>query len=239
MIPEIAAHLPPSLATFGNRITLAADPRAGRPVASLRDRAVFDAVMAAFGAAYPEADRRSLVSLWSQSYLAALIIPCVTALLCLDRVLPVALEVTGFELAPDAALSRFVVPAEAPAGCRACPRFATLITDHFETFVDLCAGHDGLSPRVLWGNAGVMFDFTLRELAAAAALLPEPRAEAEALLGRRPCAGTACGPLARTFCAGGSLAPQRRRVCCMRYRLPGVPSCGALCPIRHPDTTPC
>ncbi|UIY44794.1 (2Fe-2S)-binding protein [Methylobacterium radiotolerans] len=37
-------------------------------------------------------------------------------------------------------------------------------------------------------------------------------------------------PLAQALCPGAS-GCRRRRVCCLRHRLPGVPSCGALCPV--------
>ncbi|GJD49599.1 hypothetical protein OPKNFCMD_2331 [Methylobacterium crusticola] len=234
MIPEIAALLPPSLATFGTRVAVASGGAGGRPVASLRDRAVFDGVLDGFGAAYPRADRRSLVSLWSQNYLAALVIPCATALLCLDRVLPVALEETGLELDAAHAPARLLLPGAGRAGAPAGGRFALLVAGHLRPFVGLCAAHGGPSPRVLWGNAGVMLDFTLRELVAAAPVLAAPRAEAEALLGWRSGRASPTSPLAQTFRPGSPCDGPCRRVCCTRYRLPGVPSCGALCPVQPP-----
>ncbi|MEH3147349.1 MAG: siderophore-iron reductase FhuF [Methylobacterium frigidaeris] len=235
----LAARLPPSLATYGTRVAVGPCGEGACPAASLRDPATLDGILARFGAAYAAKgappDRRSLVSLWSQSYLAALIIPSATALLCLGRALPVAFEAVAFELDGAHTLARFLIPAEAPAGEGG---FSTLVSGHLDPFIGLCAARTGVSPRALWGNAGVMLDFTLRELAAAGPLLPGPAAEAAALLGRPPCAAHAC-PLARTFRIPGAGAGCPRRVCCLRYRLPGVPSCGALCPTHHKTDKPC
>ncbi|MGY2053069.1 siderophore-iron reductase FhuF [Methylobacterium sp. JK268] len=239
MIADIAAELPPSLTTFGNRIAVTDDLPERHRVARLRERPVFDGVIDAFAAGYPEADRRSLVSLWSQSYLAALIIPCVTALVRLDRVLPVALDETGFVLDGTHALARFLVAEPGRRDGAAGRGFATLVAGHLQPFVALCAGHAGLAPRVLWGNAGVMLDVTVRELAAAGPLLPAPRAEAETLLGWRAGAASPTSPLAQTFRARGACAERCRRVCCLRCRIPGVASCGALCPLDACRRTSC
>jgi ferric iron reductase protein FhuF len=249
----VAARLPPSLATYGTRVAVGPCDADACPAACLRDPACLDRILAGFGAAYaPEApegappDRRSLVSLWSQTWLAALVIPSATALLCLGRALPVALDAVAFELDGTHTLARFVLPAEAPAS----GGFAGLVDDHLDPFIGLCAAATGISPRALWGNAGVMLDFAVSELAASGPVLPGPAAEAAALLGRHssdwhssdrsPCAAAPDCPLARTFRGPG----RPRRVCCLRYRLPGVPSCGALCPAdtgpAQPQTeTPC
>ncbi|QGY03495.1 siderophore-iron reductase FhuF [Methylobacterium mesophilicum SR1.6/6] len=47
---------------------------------------------------------------------------------------------------------------------------------------------------------------------------------------RSPLKNPLDSPLARALCPGAS-GCRRRRVCCLRHRLPGVPSCGALCPV--------
>ncbi|WP_375463217.1 siderophore-iron reductase FhuF [uncultured Methylobacterium sp.] len=230
MIEAVIARVPASLATFGCRIAAGPGGAGVRPLSTLRDGAVFDAVIDGFGAPYGSADRRAVVSLWTQSYLAALLIPSVTALLCLGRGLPVGFERVGFELDAGGVLARFLLPDDAG---EPNPSLAALIDGHLRPFVELCHAHSGLSRRVVWGNAGVIVDLVLRELGTGADLRPGPLAEAEVCLGRQR--GHAVGrcPLAQVFHASGPSDARRRRVCCMRYRLPGVASCGPSCPVDH------
>ncbi|MGU3466780.1 siderophore-iron reductase FhuF [Methylobacterium sp. C33D] len=213
---------------------------------------------AGFGAAFQTADPRVRVSYWSQFYLAALATPALTALLRLGRPLPLAFDAVSLELDGAGRPCRFRLPADGPA-CAACPApgLTGLVEAHLRPFVELCHARCGIAPRVLWGNAAVILDYVARELgdgagpgtacasacptacsAAQSAARAAARAAAcddvAACLGWR--AGPACArsplesPLAQALCPGAS-GCRRRRVCCLRHRLPGVPSCGALCPV--------
>jgi ferric iron reductase protein FhuF len=221
MIEEVAARVPDSLAAYRGGVAVGPGGSGARPLAALRDPAVFDAALAAFGAgvgAVPASvDRRALVSYWSQFYLAALATPALTALVRLGRP------------------ARLLVDPEAPGpGCgRACigaarPGLAGLVEDHLRPFVELCCAQCGLAPRVIWGNAAVILDYVAGELRDGDA---PARAEVASCLGR--CGGPACArtPLAQALCAGADGC--RRRTCCLRSRLPGIPSCGALCPLER------
>lgn len=240
MIEEVSARVPASLAAYRGGVAAGPGGPGARPLASLRDPAVFDATLAAFGAGVgaPQAglERRALVSYWSQFYLAALATPALTALVRLGRPLPLAFERTSLELDAAGRPARLLVdPATGCGGsCRdgtrepPRPGLAGLVEDHLRPFVELCCAQCGLAPRVIWGNAAVILDYVAGEL--------EPDdapacAEVAACLGRR--GGTACTrtPLAQALCAG--TAGCRRRTCCLRSRLPGIPSCGALCPLER------
>ena len=146
------------------------------------------------------------------------------------RPLPLAFDTTRLELDDAGRPARLLVPAETPdcrSGCAS--GLAGLVEGHLRPFVDMCHARCGIAPRVLWGNAAVILDYVAGELGCAG----EPTCPAAATrLGWR--GDLACGrnPLAQALCADAS-GCRRRRVCCLRHRLPGVPSCGALCPLER------
>ncbi|MGE7413344.1 siderophore-iron reductase FhuF [Methylobacterium tarhaniae] len=243
MIPDIAACVPASLGTYRDGVAAGPGGPGATPLVALRDPAVFDATLTAFeaglGVVPGTADRRALVSYWSQFYLAPLATPVLTALVRLGRPLPLAFATTSLELDAAGRPARFLVQPEAarcppcrPAGI-ASGGLAGLVEDHLRPFVELCRERCGIAPRVIWGNAAVILDYVARELGE-----PETLAcpEVATCLGwcGPPCAApspAARSPLAQALC--DTAAGRRRRTCCLRQRLPGVPSCGALCPLKE------
>ncbi|MGH1573546.1 siderophore-iron reductase FhuF [Methylobacterium sp. P31] len=128
---------------------------------------------------------------------------------------------------------RFLIPEE-ETGSDPAPGLAGLIEAHLRPFVDLCHARFGIAPRILWGNAAVILDYVARELRGA----PEAGAGSDcddvaAYLGWRGAPACVRSPLAQALCPGASGCRRRRRVCCLRHRLPGIPSCGALCPAEY------
>jgi ferric iron reductase protein FhuF len=212
MTAQVAAHVPASLCTYRDGVA-AGTGGAATPLVALRDPAVFDATLAAFaaglGVSPGTADRRALVSYWSQFYLAPLATPVMTALVRLE------LDAAGRP-------ARFLVRPEAQEGARA--GLSGLVEDHLRPFVELCCAQCGIAPRVIWGNAAVILDYVARELGEPETLA---RPEVATCLGWCTEAGCTLGPLAQ------ALRDRRRRTCCLRQRLPGVASCGALCPLRE------
>ncbi|ACB23303.1 MULTISPECIES: siderophore-iron reductase FhuF [Methylobacterium] len=254
MIAEVAAQVPDTLAAYRDGVAEGPGGPEALPLGALRDPDVFDATLAAFGAgfgaAFRTADPRVRVSYWSQFYLAALATPALTALVRLGRPLPLAFDAVSLELDAAGRPCRFRLPADG-SGCAACPApgLTGLVEAHLRPFVELCHARCGIAPRVLWGNAAVILDYVARELggapggplgggegngAACASACTDACDDVAACLGWR--AGPGCArsplesPLAQALCPGAS-GCRRRRVCCLRHRLPGVPSCGALCPV--------
>jgi ferric iron reductase protein FhuF len=234
MIAEVAAQVPNTLAPYRDGIAEGPGGPGALPLGALRDPQVFEATLAAFGAGFgPDfqgADPRVRVSYWSQFYLAALATPALTALIRLGRPLPLAFDAVSLELDAAGRPCRFRLPADG-SGCAAgpAPGLTGLVEDHLRPFVALCHDRCGIAPRVLWGNAAVILDYVARELGHGGAA-PAACDDVAACLGWR--AGPACArsPLALALCPTAS-GCRRRRVCCLRHRLPGVPSCGALCPV--------
>lgn len=228
LIAAVAARVPDSLRAYRDGVAAGPAGPEARPLASLRDPAVFDATLAQFGAGFGAADRRILVSYWSQFYLAALATPALTALVRLGRPLPLGFPATRLELDGAGRPARLIVAADdGDPSARMAPGLAGLVEGHLRPFVDLCHARTGVAPRVLWGNAAVILGHVAGELGGGDA---PAGAEVAACLGW--CGGPACArtPLAQALCPGAG-GCRRRRTCCLRHRLPGVPSCGSLCPL--------
>ena len=249
MIAEVSARVPASLRAYRDAVAAGPGGPAAQPLARLRDPAVFDAMLSAFarglGGCGAAPDRRALVSYWSQFYLAALATPALTALVRLGRPLPLAFDATRLELDPAGRPARLLVAGDAADGtdpaAALAPGLQGLVEGHLRPFVSLCHAGCGLAPRVVWGNAAVILDYVAGELdrEPAAARVGDPdgnaadaSVEVAACLGWR--AGPACArsPLAGALCPGTS-GCRHRRACCLRHRLPGVPTCGALCPLER------
>lgn len=222
MTLDLAAVVPPSLAPACAAMTIG-DALGCTRADRLDDTGAFDRALRAFAAGYVEPDRAALVSFWSMYYLAALIAPAAAGLLCRDQALPVGFDEVG--VAFDArGLASFRLADAGSPGASHGRRFDLLVEGHLAPFVTLCAARGGLAPRVVWSNAAVVLNWVLDELLAADTL-PAARAEAEALLDGRAGACRLAHPL-KTRADG----TRTRRVCCLRFRLPGVASCGSLCP---------
>ncbi|TGD98347.1 siderophore-iron reductase FhuF [Methylobacterium nonmethylotrophicum] len=227
MIQDVVSRVPDSLGAYREGVAAGPGGPGATPLVALRDPAVFEATLAAFGAGLgvcPGAvDRRALVSYWSQFYLAPLATPVMTALVRLRRPLPLAFATTSLELDAAGRPARFLVPQEIehedrPAG------LAGLVEDHLRPFVELCREQCGIAPRVIWGNAAVILDYVARQLGEPETLACPEVAACLGWCGGPPCARS---PLAQALCGA------RRRTCCLRQRLPGVASCGPLCPVKE------
>ena len=235
MIADVVAHVPPSLAAYRDSVATGPGGAAALPLTALRDEAVFDATLAPFAAGFGAADRRAVVSFWSQHYFALLATPALTALMRCGRPLPLAFDATRLECDAGGRPARLLIEAGASEGTDApcpasCPAdgLAGLVEGHLRPFIALCHARCGLAPRVLWGNAATILDYVAREIGDGDAAA---RDEVAACLGWRRGPGCARTPLAEALCPEASGC--RRRACCLRHRLPGVASCGPLCPLER------
>lgn len=238
MIAQVASCVPESLAAYRGGVAVGPGGAGAVPLSCLREPAVFDAALSAFDAGLDPCagaatgDRRALVSYWSQFYFAALATPALTALVRLGRPLPLAFDTVSLELDLAGRPSRLLVGPGTP-GTVAAPTygvtqgFGELLDGHLRPFVALCHARCGLAPRVLWGNAAAIFDYVAGELGRTPG---GPCEELAACLEWRGGSACARNPLAQGL-RPGALGRRRRRVCCLRRRLPSVPSCDALCPL--------
>ena len=241
MIPSLAPCFAGALAPYAALVREEPEAPDALPGRALRDAATLRELVGRFGAAYPGADRRAVVSLWTQWYFAALIVPAVAALIRLDRALPLGLDEVRLDLRENGTPAAFLVAHDGVPAADGAARFAALVEGHVEPLVAQLSALFGVPRRVLWTNVAVLVDWTMREVEACGACRAGPLAECRALLAVRDracgAANPLCGALRRTPCAAGTASGEtsgmvcRRRVCCLRYKLPGVPSCGDLCPL--------
>ena len=183
---------------------------------------------------YPGGDRRAAISMWSQYYCAQYVLSILGTWLLLGRMLPFRPEEISLLVLEDGTPNGFRLPhlgemTEGPV------ELEPVIREHLAPLFQSIQLHHRIAPRLLWANAAVRVSAALR-IARQDPAVPSLRLlEAEALLAR-PCWNDgSVNPL------HGMLTPMevdgdivlRRRVCCLRYLLPGIAGCGATCPIKE------
>ena len=206
----------------------------------LLDEARFNAVIDRYAAQFPAGtDRRALVSLWSLYYLSALGMGAVIAWLELRRTLPLALDELTLLIDPVTGAPKGFLLADSGTfagrsgnGISIHDALRPVIRDHLEPWISAVATHSGLGKKVLWTSAAGYFDWMIREIGR----LGSKALEIEGL----PLIEDASwpdgwrNPLYRTlrFEPGPDGAViSHRRICCLRYAVPGVGGCGNFCPV--------
>lgn len=234
MIETLRPALTGSMAFCADTLVGPEDPRPAIVGGDLLEPATIDAILDTFAASFPDGDRRAVASYWAQGYFRRLIPPVAAVLLLIDRNLPIAVfetavlrgregEVVAFRLTNDG---------EPVADPEVVVRFERLIRQNIEPFIKAWTSHTRVAPRLYWNFAGVYLDWALGEIAAhplAGALA----ADASRLLSSRDRLDGTPNPLFEPFeTVQRRGEPHRqRRLCCIRYRLPGIPFCET-CP--HP-----
>lgn len=202
--------------------------------AALCDAQCFNSIIDRYGARFPGADRRAVVSLWSLVYLSALTINTALAWLELRRALPISLGEIAVCLdretaAPTAFLLRDLGEQRQLDIHEA---MYPLLRQHIEPLAGAIAGNTRVSAKLLWGNAANYLDWiveeTGRQIDPALAIEGAPLLRDAAFPDgtRNPLCGTL---KAMTDECGVEF--KRRKVCCLRYCLNGVGGCGQTCPL--------
>ena len=215
---DFGPAFPPGLERFGQTLH-AADPAAVPVTELLRPQPLAQAVEL-YSAGLGSVDHRAALSMWSQYYLLALVPAAVAS--CLVPGAPVPLDAAGMgaQLTPQGLPHAFCVSA-CTAGEPSLGRATTLLRRHLGPVACGLAAA-GLPQRVFWCNAAAKLAWTLQVVAAAPGTLAPL---CQALAARDWCDGEA-NPLHGLLDGEGRLC---RRVCCLRYRLPGFTACGS-CP---------
>ncbi|MGJ4860245.1 siderophore-iron reductase FhuF [Labrys sp. La1] len=208
----------------------------GRLIAgrSLLEKGVAEDLMSRFADTYPGADRQALVSMWTQWHFGALVIPATAATLLLNRELPVDLDAIGIVPHESGRTAALVIPDEGrPHPGDATKRFSRLFEGHVEPLIHNFGARFGVSKRLLWTNAAAIFEWTLQQVLDVGVPGPVALEEGRALLQQRSGGdgrpNPICGAVRYPLEQGQPV--RRRKVCCLRYLLPGVEDCGSLCPL--------
>ncbi|WP_061241520.1 siderophore-iron reductase FhuF [Ectopseudomonas composti] len=240
MIDSLAPLFSGPLAAYGENLQLASDQQQVVSGSQLFQPDYFAEFIRELAARHGSDDLLALTSIWSKWYFCFLA-PTVAANLLLQRELPIALSDVGVALSAEGKPLGLRLPHDGSClpPCSPFERFSTLIQGHLEPVIEVMASVSKASPRLFWSNAGNLFEFAttqieLHPLATAGCSAPA-RAVLESRLrpdGRR-------NPLFAPvyYKDVGASEPQRlRRICCIRYRLPGIDYCSS-CPLDR-DKTP-
>ena len=164
------------------------------------------------------ADRRATISLWSQYYLLALVPAVVAAALAAEHDLPVDASGMGAVLASSGLPDCLCLPHGGRRTAVSCPvsRLTPLLRGHLQPLAAALAGA-GLPQRVFWSNAAQVLVWSLCTVSA-----PGAACGAVSHAATRPdWADGSPNPFAPALAGDG----RSRRVCCLRYRLPGITLC--------------
>jgi ferric iron reductase protein FhuF len=233
MIPSLAQRLPEALAWYGDKLVLPGGHPPAIPGTDLLEGGSADQLIARFAMTHQGGDRRAVVSMWTQWHFGMLIIPTTAAIALLDRDLPVALGQVGIVPHEEGRTAALVVAHEGrPCGANRA-RYSRLFDDHVAPLIAYFAEHFGVSPRLLWANAAAIFEWALQQVAATGDANPDALEEGFALLKAETDARGRRSPMldAVRYPFQGGEPTRQRKICCLRYLLPGVAHCGSLCPL--------
>jgi ferric iron reductase protein FhuF len=237
MIPELEGLFRGDLAPLGAVLVTKDDPRSFVPVSDLTQPDCLSAVLDRFTTLYPHPEPRAVASQWSKIYFSKLIVPSVAASLMLDWLLPLDVDKTGILLDELGRPEAFRL---AHAGLAITPqtaeeRFSFVINNHIAPVIGAIARVSGLSRKVLWSNAGNIFENVVGYCEKSAPATGSIGQAREFLAARRRSDGEA-NPMfepVRYFELDGARV-RKRRVCCIRYLVPSLGYCKT-CPLMKDD----
>ncbi len=194
----------------------------------------FSDALATYAAVHGGTDRRAVASMWSLYYFSALSIPYIVARRLGEQALPVAFDRMTLALAKDGLPRAFGIADEGEWNMEAdgdvLSMLSPLIKAHLAEVVRHLKAQGGISTRLAWNNAAVYIDYALT------ATEQHRPARASDWIGRPlfdhttlpdGSANPFLGCLSHEQEEGETVC--RRKICCLRYLLPGIPSCGNLC----------
>lgn len=220
------------------------DPRPSLRCDRLLEPATLAAVLHRYALQHPDAPMRAVASIWSQGYFASLCLPLIFCALVQGRAVSAPLNQT--EIVFDAE-GRAVAVRPMGAFHDNPAQFDTpldpLMSEHLMPLVAAIAAEARVSARVLWGNAAHYIEWLIGWLDEQGRFSAELAAAAYRFLSRSHLPDGTTNPFKDAIhyaghCAGNSTETaaskmpdlRRRKVCCLRYAVDGVPNCGNLCP---------
>lgn len=191
----------------------------------------FSETLDRFAESHGNVDRRAAASFWSLYYFSALTIPYIVAHRA-ERALPVDFDAMTIALGEDGLPRAFGLPHEGDwsEGDDLLRVVTPLVDCHLARAVALLKEQAGIAPRLAWNNAAVYIDhaFNVTDRTPPEGDDPwpsRPLFDCPLLAnGRR---NPFQGILRHELEAGATHC--RRKICCLRYMLPGIPGCGELC----------
>lgn len=212
------------------KMTLSANLAEGVPLSEFFASGALENALATYAQTKQGCDIRVAASMWSLYYFSALAIPYILARTIEAQALPIDFDAMTLSLGPDGLPSTFGV-----SGTGAWQDLVVddvfsvigpLVDNHLREIVAQLKDRVGIAPRLAWNNAAVYIDYALRS-----AWNPAGQATVDQLVEcprmRAGVANPFYGCLRFEHENGQMVC--RRKVCCLRYMIPGIPSCGSLC----------
>ena len=212
------------------KMMLSADLADGIPLTEFFASGAFDRTLSIYAATFGGSDRRAVASMWSLFYFSCLTIPYVVAWTLERQILPIRFDEMTVALSADGLPRAFGVATVGDwRGEREQEIFSILsplMDEHLATVVQHLKAIGGIAPKLAWNNAAVYIDYALRSAGT------EPlNDQADAMTSLRLMPNGTPNPffdcLRHEDEDGARVC--RRKICCLRYLLPGIQSCGSLC----------
>ena len=212
------------------KMMLSADLADGIPLPEFFASGGFDRALSTYAKTCGGSDRRAVASMWSLFYFSALTSPYVVARVLDHQALPVMFDDMTVALSADGLPRAFGVATagdwrDDDAG-EIFAMIGALMDAHLSKVVPHLKTIGGISPKLAWNNAAVYIDYALRTAGT------EPLSDqADAMVARRLMPNGAPNPFFDCLRQEeeDGVPVCRRKICCLRYLLPGIPSCGSLC----------
>lgn len=220
MIPELQPIFEGPFAEVGKVLSISAHPET--PLHPFLTSTDFQTNLALFSKRWPDPDARAVATQWSKTYFATLLPAVLLPLLMKGWRLPLHPEKMGIRLAPDGAVCGFDLPGIEPAQATPADPFTVydfLIEDHLRPVIETIASASSLSQKVLWSNAGNVFENIISR--AGRLLGPDHAAvrHAHTLMSARRRTDGRVNPLYEPirYIEQDGEKLRMRRICCLRY----------------------
>ncbi|MFM0412874.1 siderophore-iron reductase FhuF [Paraburkholderia aromaticivorans] len=215
---------------------LAVDPTAGLTVIAVSELAnhrteLLDAMVKLYGGER-ETHARALLSQWTKYYFGFTATAGFVAAALLRRPLVMSPDKTHVVLRDGLPIAAyFACDALQPVECEPARRYAPLV-EHLNAVIETLCALTRIAPRVLWSNAGNLLDY-LFEQCAPQFDLSDDMAWLFGPLGANGEANPLRLPVRQAKPRAASLPNpfSARRVCCVRYEIPGETQLCGRCPL--------
>ena len=212
---DLLVRLIGPLAPIRDRLSHGPETRRVVPSAQVLEGDAFACLIQSYARRFGIKPDGYLVSLWSQKYLATVIIPVMALSVIGGKAVDADIETTAIVVDDDGEPVALRLPT-AYRTEEADQAASLLVSTHLTPLVEALARHSGLSRKVFWGNAAHYLEWIVRQLPGKNPdfALPAPMKDAI------------------RYVEEDGLRLRRRKVCCLRDRIPGIEDCGSLCPDR-------
>lgn len=225
---------PGPLRAWSRAIVFADDTREGIAGSDIQRGEGLDDLLSRFSRVYGAfPDRNPLISLWSQTYFDTVLPALLGLSLATEWEAGTALEQVSLIVdengVPLALRLDAPIPVADTGVSGSLHRAWSLVDNHLEPFVMAVSACTGLSSRRLWSNAAWAGDWALSCLAVRTYRPGRASAVRETLASERTRPDGRDNPLYHPVVHLGH-GGLHRRLCCLRYRLPGFDTCAGICP---------